>query len=116
MAGASRRLAAAPRPRVRARLCRRRQGNPRDRAQRFGGAVSSRLPRRLSALVFALFAGGLALAAEPPAEQLRAVRVWPAPEYTRVTLESAEPLQHKLTSIKGPDRLGVGLGGGGFPG
>ncbi|HZT64132.1 MAG TPA: N-acetylmuramoyl-L-alanine amidase [Burkholderiales bacterium] len=54
-----------------------------------------------------------ALAAAP--EQVRAVRVWPAPEYTRVTLESAEPLQHKLTSIKGPDRLVLDLEGVDFP-
>ncbi len=73
--------------------------------------MSSRLPRRLSALTFALFACGLALAGDPPSEPLRAVRVWPAPEYTRVTLESAEPLQHRMSAIKDPERLVLDLEG-----
>ena len=57
----------------------------------------------------ALLACGLALAAEPAAEPLRAVRIWPAPEYTRVTLESAEPLQYRTSAIKDPERLVLDL-------
>jgi N-acetylmuramoyl-L-alanine amidase len=53
----------------------------------------------------------LAVAAEPSAEQLRAVRIWPAPEYTRVTLESSEPLQHHMSQIKDPERLILDLEG-----
>ena len=63
----------------------------------------------------ALILSQLALAAEPPAERVRAVRVWPAPEYTRVTLESAQPLQHHLTTVKDPERLVLDLEGVDFP-
>jgi N-acetylmuramoyl-L-alanine amidase len=82
--------------------------------------VPSRLPTGLSAcwafLGFsALTLAQLALAAEPPAERVRAVRVWPAPEYTRVTLESGQPLQHHLTTIKDPERLVLDLEGVDFP-
>ena len=82
--------------------------------------MPSRLPTGLSAcwafLGFsALTLAQLALAAEPPAERVRAVRVWPAPEYTRVTLESGQPLQHHLTTIKDPERLVLDLEGVDFP-
>jgi N-acetylmuramoyl-L-alanine amidase len=77
------------------------------------------MSRRLSAPALAgacaLFLGQLALAAEPPAERVRAVRVWPAPEYTRVTLESAEPLRHHLSVVKDPERLVLDLEGVDFP-
>ena len=33
------------------------------------------------------------------------VRIWPAPEYTRVTLESKQPLKHNSFALKNPDRL-----------
>jgi len=36
-------------------------------------------------------------------------RVWPAEEYTRLTLESNAPIQHKLFTIKNPDRLVLDL-------
>src|SRR5262249_38301453 len=101
-------------PRAHAQLCRRRQGDPRDGAQRFGGPMSSRMPRALSALAFPLLACGVALAAGPSPD-LRAVRVWPAAEYTRVTLESSEPLQHRLSSVKEPERLVLDLEGVDFP-
>jgi len=44
-----------------------------------------------------------------------AVRVWPAAEYTRITLESAQPIQYTVFTAKNPERLvidldGVGLG------
>ena len=67
----------------------------------------------LSLCVLALSAP--AVAVEPPAERVRAVRVWPAPEYTRVTLESGEPLRHHLITIKDPERLVLDLEGVDFP-
>ena len=63
----------------------------------------------------ALTVSQLALAAETPAERVRAVRIWPAPEYTRVTLESSEPLRHRLSTIKDPERLVLDLEGVDFP-
>ena len=54
----------------------------------------------LAALLVALFAVP-ARAAEP----VRAVRIWPAADYTRLTLESAGPLRYNLLSLKNPDRL-----------
>ena len=64
----------------------------------------------LSTLVLSqsLLAGG-------PSERVRAVRVWPAPEYTRVTLESGEALRYRLSSVKNPDRLVLDLEGVDFP-
>src|SRR5690349_7268694 len=84
-------------------------------AHRRGETVLSRLQERLSARallgVLALALSQSALAAESPAEHVRAVRVWPAPEYTRVTLESAEPLRHHLSTVKDPERLVLDLEG-----
>lgn len=37
------------------------------------------------------------------------VRVWPAPEYTRLTLESALPIQYSLSMVKDPDRVVIDL-------
>jgi hypothetical protein len=51
-----------------------------------------------------LLHGGFVLAA-PANIQLTSTRVWPAQDYTRVTLESREPIQHKLLSLKDPERL-----------
>ncbi|MGA8005704.1 MAG: N-acetylmuramoyl-L-alanine amidase [Burkholderiales bacterium] len=50
----------------------------------------------------------------PPAfaqEQIVAARLWPAPDYTRLTLESKHPIKFKLFSVKGPDRLVLDLEG-----
>jgi N-acetylmuramoyl-L-alanine amidase len=38
-----------------------------------------------------------------------AVRVWPSPEYTRLTLESAKPLRYTLSSHPNPERLVLDL-------
>ena len=43
------------------------------------------------------------------AETIRAVRVWPAEDYTRVTLETAAPLRHNLLLVKNPGRLVLDL-------
>jgi N-acetylmuramoyl-L-alanine amidase len=36
-------------------------------------------------------------------------RVWPAPDYTRVTIESQQPVKHSLLSLDNPDRLVLDL-------
>jgi len=38
-----------------------------------------------------------------------ATRVWPAPDYTRVTIESNQPVKHTLFSLDNPDRLVLDL-------
>ncbi|HET7763504.1 MAG TPA: N-acetylmuramoyl-L-alanine amidase [Burkholderiales bacterium] len=77
--------------------------------------MSRRLSAPALAGICALLLGQLALAAEPAGERVRAVRVWPAPEYTRVTLESAEPLRHHLSVVKDPERLVLDLEGVDYP-
>ena len=44
-------------------------------------------------------------------EPVRAVRIWPAQDYTRITLESAAPLQFQLLALKNPDRLALDIDG-----
>jgi N-acetylmuramoyl-L-alanine amidase len=41
--------------------------------------------------------------------EVSAVRVWPAPEYTRITLESARPIEYSLFTVKDPHRLVLDL-------
>ena len=41
--------------------------------------------------------------------QIAATRVWPAADYTRVTLESPQPIRHQLLSLKNPERLVLDL-------
>lgn len=45
------------------------------------------------------------------AANIVAVRVWPAPEYTRITLESDEPLQFTQQQVQNPPRLAVDISG-----
>ncbi|CAG9932281.1 N-acetylmuramoyl-L-alanine amidase [Candidatus Nitrotoga arctica] len=40
---------------------------------------------------------------------ISSARVWPALEYTRLTLESAKPIRYELFFIKNPDRLVIDL-------
>jgi len=42
---------------------------------------------------------------------ITATRVWPAPDYTRITLESATPISFSLSTIANPDRLVLDLEG-----
>lgn len=63
-------------------------------------------------LVGALGAAALAFALATPsaaAATLSAVRVWPAPEYTRITLEAPEAITHRVTALQSPPRLIVDL-------
>jgi N-acetylmuramoyl-L-alanine amidase len=43
--------------------------------------------------------------------QLSATRLWPSPDYTRVTLESAQPVAHKYFTLSNPERLVIDLKG-----
>ena len=44
------------------------------------------------------------------ATQVTSTRVWPAQDYTRITLESAAPIQqYQMLEIKNPDRLVLDL-------
>jgi len=42
---------------------------------------------------------------------ITSARVWPAAEYTRITLEAAKPISHKMTMLENPDRLVLDLQG-----
>ncbi len=53
----------------------------------------------------------LALPAYANETAVTATRVWPAPEYTRVTIESQQPIKHTLFSLDNPDRLVLDLEG-----
>ncbi len=68
----------------------------------------------LSALLCAtLFLSALLATAPATAAgiQIASVRVWPAADYTRVTLESTAPVKFNFFSIKNPERLVVDLEG-----
>ncbi|MGK2953234.1 MAG: N-acetylmuramoyl-L-alanine amidase [Thiobacillus sp.] len=43
--------------------------------------------------------------------QLSATRLWPSPDYTRITLEAAQPVAHKFFTLSNPERLVIDLEG-----
>lgn len=43
------------------------------------------------------------------ANTITAARVWPAQDYTRITLESSTPIAYNMLSIKNPDRIVVDI-------
>ena len=60
----------------------------------------------------ALFAAGLLAVLQAPgfaATQIGSVRVWPAQEYTRLTLESDAPIVHNVFTVGAPARLVLDL-------
>ena len=61
--------------------------------------------------LFALFliAAVLPAPAAIAATTVTSARVWPAQDYTRITLESAAPLQYQVLQLKNPDRLVLDL-------
>jgi N-acetylmuramoyl-L-alanine amidase len=67
----------------------------------------------LTLLVTKVGAGGTAYAAAKAAQtaEILAVRVWPAADYTRVTLEHSEELQFKQMLLRDPHRLVVDIEG-----
>ena len=54
-------------------------------------------------------AGMTAPAAAQSGTQIVAARAWPAPDYTRITLESQEQLKYTVLTLKDPERLAVDL-------
>lgn len=40
---------------------------------------------------------------------ITATRVWPAPDYTRITLEATQPISHSMITLKNPERLVIDL-------
>jgi N-acetylmuramoyl-L-alanine amidase len=52
--------------------------------------------------------GGFCFVATAQA-QVVSTRVWPAPDYTRLTLESKSPLNYTMFAVKSPDRLVLDL-------
>jgi N-acetylmuramoyl-L-alanine amidase len=76
---------------------------------RKGGPLAAARSLALGVCFFFL-AGALAV---PVFAQVKvsAARVWPAADYTRITLESPQAVQHKVFSLDNPDRLVVDLEG-----
>ncbi len=66
--------------------------------------------RHMGALVLLLQTPTL-LRAAPGSASIVAVRVWPAPDYTRVTLESDRPLAAKHFLVDSPHRLVIDIDG-----
>ncbi|HYT15481.1 MAG TPA: N-acetylmuramoyl-L-alanine amidase [Burkholderiales bacterium] len=65
---------------------------------------------RLALIGFvALFFSQFLVAAARSGEPIRAVRIWPAQDYTRVTLETSAPIRHELLLVRNPDRLVLDL-------
>jgi N-acetylmuramoyl-L-alanine amidase len=74
-----------------------------------GGALPlSRLLNKLTsaALALTIFAGSAAAA-----DRVSAVRIWPAQDYTRITIESDKPIRHEMLLVKNPERLVLDLEG-----
>jgi len=58
---------------------------------------------------FLLLAFTAAAGSAGAAERIGAVRVWPALDYTRITIEADRPIRHELLLVKNPDRLVLDL-------
>ncbi len=71
-------------------------------------AVTRRDVLKFAAASLTLLVTRVGYAAQP---SILAVRVWPAPDYTRVTLECDQPVKYTQMLVKNPDRLVVDLEG-----
>ncbi|MBI1282757.1 MAG: AMIN domain-containing protein [Thiobacillus sp.] len=66
----------------------------------------------LHALLKALFLlCGLLVSGWGQALELSAVRLWPSPDYTRITLEARQPVSYKYFTLSNPERLVIDLEG-----
>ncbi len=58
---------------------------------------------------FALLLSQFFVAAARASDPVRAVRIWPSQDYTRITLESRQPIRHSLLVVKNPERIVLDL-------
>jgi len=77
------------------------------RALRHSGSL--RACRAFVSACILFCASGLSTQAAGQLLAVNATRVWPATEYTRVTLESAEALQHTIFTLDNPERVVLDL-------
>ena len=70
----------------------------------FDAATPARVFAKLMSIALALAAGSAVAA-----DRVSAVRVWPAQEYTRITIEVDKPIRHELLLVKNPERLVLDL-------
>ena len=77
--------------------------NPRESRER------QRSRRRVVLLASILAALLAALSGANAATLVNSARIWPAQEYTRITLESGAPIAHKIFTIVNPHRLVLDL-------
>ncbi len=54
---------------------------------------------------------GLLMSGWAQALQLSATRLWPSPDYTRITLEAKQPVNYKYFTLSNPERLVIDLEG-----
>jgi len=66
--------------------------------------VSNALALIAAAFALMIFAGAAAAA-----DRVSAVRIWPAQDYTRITIESDKPIRHEMLLVKNPERLVLDL-------
>ncbi|KVW94362.1 N-acetylmuramoyl-L-alanine amidase [Thiobacillus denitrificans] len=65
----------------------------------------------LHALLKIFLLCGLLASSWAQALQVSATRLWPSPDYTRITLEAAQPVAHKYFTLSNPERLVIDLEG-----
>ena len=65
----------------------------------------------LHTLLKFILLGGLLASGWAQALQLSTTRLWPSPDYTRITLEAAGPVAHKYFTLSNPERLVIDLEG-----
>ncbi|MGY1487945.1 N-acetylmuramoyl-L-alanine amidase [Methylobacillus pratensis] len=63
----------------------------------------------LACLLGSMFALGLLPVYAADVIQVSAARVWPAEDYTRITLETSKPVSHGMVMLKDPERLVLDL-------
>jgi N-acetylmuramoyl-L-alanine amidase len=83
--------------------------NPRTQYRRHTFALQTALSSVFAALVFLAFENLLLAAPIPQSVSINSARVWPAFEYTRLTLEASLPIQYSVNTVKNPHRIVIDL-------
>jgi len=63
----------------------------------------------LHGITLALLLGLLLIGQSAAAATVKNVRIWPAPDHTRIVFDLDKPVAHKVFSLSGPDRLVIDL-------